>query len=116
MPVRFTLRWASQAQQPGRGESTTFTVTLNTDEVWSGSEQIAILSNDADNGDGVENPFTFVVSGRVTAMPPEIAVFDGTTSILSGQTTPIDLGSAARGAAGPAGTSPSRTTAIKSCS
>ena len=37
-------------------------------------------NNDADNGDGVENPFTFVVSGTVTALPPEITVLDGTTA------------------------------------
>ena len=62
------------------------------------------MSNDADNGDGVENPFTFVVSGSVTAMPPEITVLDGTTNITSGQTTPIDLGSAVRDMAGPTAT------------
>ena len=58
--------------QPGltslaAGQTTTFTVTLSTATVWSGSETILLFSNDADNGDGVENPFTLVVSGTVTA-------------------------------------------------
>ena len=35
------------------GQTTTFTVTLNTDAVWSGSEQISFVGNDADN-DGVK--------------------------------------------------------------
>ena len=108
--LTLTTPFASTAHftvgQPGKtslaaGESTSFTVTLNTGAVWSGSEQIAFGNNDADNGDGVENPFTFVVSGSVTQLPPEITVLDGTTNIASGQTTPIDLGSAVRNAAGP---------------
>ena len=108
--LTLTTPFASTAHftvgQPGKtslaaGESTTFTVTLNTGAVWSGSEQIALGNNDADNGDGVENPFTFVVSGKVTQLPPEITVLDGATTITSGQTTPIGLGTAVRGAAGP---------------
>ena len=58
--------------QPGltslaTGQTTTFTVTLNTGVAWSGSETISFGNNDADNGDGVENPFTFVVAATVTA-------------------------------------------------
>ena len=52
----------------------------------------------------MENPFTFVVSGAVTAIPQEITVLDGSTSIISGQTTPINLGSAAHNATGPSQT------------
>ena len=37
----------------------------------------------------------------VAAMSPEIAVQDGTTPITSGQTTPIDVGSAVHNATGP---------------
>jgi cyclophilin family peptidyl-prolyl cis-trans isomerase len=51
------------------GESTTFTVTLNTSAVWSGSETVSFANTDADNGDGVESPFTFTVSGTVTLAP-----------------------------------------------
>ena len=40
----------------------------------------------------------------MTAIPPEITVLDGTTSIVSGQTTPINLGSAVHNAAGPSKT------------
>ena len=78
------------------GQTTTFTVTLNTDAIWSGSEQISFADNDASG-----SPFTFVVSGGVTAMPPEITVLNGTTEITSGKTTPINLGSAVHDAAGP---------------
>ena len=100
--------------QPGltsltAGQTTTFTVTLNTGALWSGSETISFGNNDADNGDGVENPFTFVVSGTVTAVPPEITVLDGTTSIVSGQTTPINVGSAVHNAT----TGPSQTFTIR---
>jgi cyclophilin family peptidyl-prolyl cis-trans isomerase len=49
-------------------QTTTFTVTLDTDAVWTGSEQISFVNNDADGGDGVESPFTFVVSGSVTKL------------------------------------------------
>jgi hypothetical protein len=49
------------------GQTTTFTVTLNTGAVWSGSEQISIFSNSGDNGDGAETPFTFDVAGTVAA-------------------------------------------------
>jgi hypothetical protein len=81
--------------QPGKtalagGESTTFTVTLQTGSVWAGSEQISLVNSDADGGDGVESPFTFVVSGTVTAIPAEITVLQGATVITNGQT--VDLG------------------------
>ena len=71
---------------------------MNTDSLWSGSEQISFADNDASG-----SPFTFVVSGSVTAMPPEITVLNGTTDITSGKTTPIDLG-AVHNAVGPANT------------
>jgi hypothetical protein len=91
--------------QPGKmslapGESTTFTVTLKTNTLWSGAERVSFGNSDANNGDGIEDPFAFIVSGSVVKLPPEISVFDGATSITSGQTTPIALGSAVRGAVG----------------
>ena len=94
--------------QPGdttltAGQSTSFTVTLNTDAVWDGKdpEQISFLNTDANNGDGIESPFTFMVSGTVTPLPPKIDVFDGSTAITNGQTTPIDVGNGVRNLAGP---------------
>ena len=59
--------------QPGKtslaaGESTTFTVTLNTANAWTGSETVLFRNNDADGGDGVESPFTFAIKGKVTAL------------------------------------------------
>ena len=48
------------------GESTALTITLGTNAVWSGSETISFLNNDSDNGDGVESPFTILLSGTVT--------------------------------------------------
>ena len=44
------------------GQTTTFLVTLNTGVIWTGSEEVSFV-----NGDGDESPFTFVVSGTVTA-------------------------------------------------
>ena len=89
-------------------------MTLNTSAVWTpgGTETISFGNNDADNGDGVENPFKLLVSGAVTAIPPEITVLDGTTNIVSGQTTPIDVGSAMHNGPVPARRSRSTTTAI----
>ncbi len=78
------------------GQSTTFVVTLKTGEIWSGNEQVSFVCNDGDNGDGVESPFTFVVSGRVTAMPPEITVLVGEINMVDGQADPIELGEATR--------------------
>jgi hypothetical protein len=67
------------------GESTTFTVTLITSEVWSGSEYISFNNNDGDNGDGVEGPFTIRLSGRVERASAEIVVLNGDTRLTSGQ-------------------------------
>ena len=76
------------------GHVTTFTITLKTDAVWSGSETISFACNDADNGDGDESTFTFVVSGTVTALPTEITILDGNTVLTDGQTTAISFGTA----------------------
>jgi ribosomal protein S16 len=72
------------------GESTTFTVTLKTGEVWSGSEQISFVNNDSTNDGLTETPFTILVSGAVTAQPQEITVLNGTTVVESGQTINLD--------------------------
>ena len=77
------------------GEVTTFTITLKSDTVWSGSDTIAFTCNDADNGDGDESTFTFVVSGAVTALPTEITILDGDAALTDGQTPAIDFGTTA---------------------
>ena len=82
------------------GQTTTFTVTLKTAAIWTGFERVSFTNNDADNGDGVESPFTFTVSGSVTPVPPEITVLLGTTRITSDQPIPIDFGTAVLGMTG----------------
>ena len=60
------------------GETTTFTVSLKTDAVVDTCmEEVCFASNDADNGDGIENPFRFVVVGRVYPYVPIIRTWDG---------------------------------------
>jgi hypothetical protein len=82
------------------GDSTTFTITLKTDAVWSGAEVVSFLNNDTDNGDGVESPFTITVAASVTVAGPEVTVLDGTTTIADGQNAAISVGTSARGEAG----------------
>jgi hypothetical protein len=49
------------------GATTSFQVTLTALSAGSFSGPISFANDDDDNGDGVENPFTFTVSGTVTA-------------------------------------------------
>ena len=85
------------------GESTTFTVTLVTSAVWTGSETISLTNSDTDEG-----TFTFVVSGTVTSLPAEITVLDGTTVVSSGGTVAIFGGNVLVNA-----TSPTKTFTIR---
>ena len=77
------------------GESTTFTVTLITATVWTGSESITIGSSDSD-----ESSFVFKVSGTVTTLPSDITILDGDTILTNGQTTAVNVGNAAHNATG----------------
>jgi len=76
------------------GTADTFTITLSGSAIGTFNSTITIVSDDAD-----ENPFTFDVSGTITA--PEINVFVGLdntgTVVTNGQTTVVDLGSAVEG-------------------
>ncbi len=79
------------------GAIETFTVTLLGTNTGTFNSIITIVSNDAD-----ENPFTFPVTGVITAAPaPEIAVYEGEnntgTGIINEQVAPIDFGSAVAG-------------------
>ncbi|MDP6380042.1 MAG: choice-of-anchor D domain-containing protein, partial [Phycisphaerae bacterium] len=81
------------------GEETTFTVTLNTNEVGTWSEQLQFGNNDPD-----ENPFNFFVSGTVNAIPQEITVLDGGDADVSDGTPEVDavyIGFAEENEAGP---------------
>ena len=82
------------------GQTTTFKVTLKTASIWTGTERVSFTNNDLDNGDGVESPFTFSVSGSVTPVPPEITVLLGKTPVTSNQAAPIDFGTGILGMAG----------------
>jgi ribosomal protein S16 len=58
---------------------------MDTYEVWSGAEQITLLNTDADNGDGMENPFTFTVGGTVSQPAHDLGTvgeYDPTKSIF----------------------------------
>ena len=82
------------------GESTSFTITLDTRAIWSGSEKISFGNNDADNSDGVENPFSFLVNGTVNPSPAVLTILDGTTAIPAEQSNLVDFGSVVQGRTG----------------
>ncbi|MCL1474669.1 choice-of-anchor D domain-containing protein [Argonema antarcticum] len=77
--------------------STTFTVQLDAKSAGNYTGTILFPNNDADGGDGVENPFYFPIAGTVQTVPaPEIVVLDAsslTPNIVDGTTTPTDIGS-----------------------
>ena len=61
--------------QPGvtslaTNQTTTFTVTLKTGQVWTGTETISLGNNDEENGNSVEIPFNFLISGNVIPTSP----------------------------------------------
>ncbi|WP_151996844.1 MULTISPECIES: choice-of-anchor D domain-containing protein [unclassified Imperialibacter] len=72
----------------------TFTVTLSGTNPGSFNETVTIASNDVD-----ENPFTFPVTGTITA--PEVDVYNGdneaSPEIIDAQITPISFGGALQG-------------------
>jgi hypothetical protein len=78
------------------GESDTFTIRLNTNQLGEQSGQVRIASNDAD-----ENPFTFAIRGTVVDAPPprrpEITVLRSGTVIVDGKGS-IPFGIVLRGA------------------
>lgn len=76
------------------GAAATFDVVLDGTTDGAFTTEISIASDDAD-----ENPFTFPVNGEITLEPePEIALYlganSGGTSIINGQLTEIDFGTA----------------------
>ncbi|MEQ6119049.1 choice-of-anchor D domain-containing protein [Reichenbachiella sp. MALMAid0571] len=76
------------------GATEIFTITLSGNNTGIFNSTITIVNDDAD-----ENPFSFPITGTITA--PEINVFLGTgssgTSITNGQTEVIDYGSSVVG-------------------
>ena len=79
------------------GTTETFTVTLSGASVGTFNTTLTIANDDSD-----ENPFTFDITGTISAIPaPEINVFAGAdntgTVITDAQTTAIDFGSALQG-------------------
>jgi uncharacterized delta-60 repeat protein len=76
------------------GDSTNFTVKFNTIQVTDSNGAIATGNISITSNDGDESLFNFPIQGKVNAPPvPEIEVFEGTTEIQDGTTTPIDFGS-----------------------
>jgi hypothetical protein len=94
VPNGFTLL-AEPAPYLPPGESTEFTVRLNTTTTGTKSGQITFDTNDAN-----EDPFNFSITGKVTA--PEIAVTGNGINIVDGDSTPApndgtDFGSVEQG-------------------
>src|SRR4051812_44700493 len=100
LPAGFSLLDAPAAGLD-KGDTTTFTVRLDTAAAASRSGQIQFATNDAD-----ENPFNFPLRGTVAAPPtPELSLLQGTRAIASAGF--VNFGSAA------AGTRPTRTLTIR---
>ncbi|MCB0497266.1 MAG: BspA family leucine-rich repeat surface protein [Cyclobacteriaceae bacterium] len=79
------------------GATQTFTITLSGTSIGTFSSTVTITNNDSN-----ENPFTFDITGTITATPePEINVYAGLdnsgTPIVDAQATAIDFGSAFQG-------------------
>jgi len=68
LPAGFSLLDAPAGHLNG-GDSTTFTIRLDSTVVASRSGRLRFSTNDAD-----ENPFDFVIRGSVTAKPPPPAI------------------------------------------
>ena len=77
--------------------SGTFSVQLDTGTIGSYTGNITLTNNDPTN-----NPFTFLVSGTVTAQAPQLGVFNGTNVITNGQPTAVSFGSVQQNQMGPA--------------
>ena len=79
------------------GATETFTVTLSGTNIGAFTSTITI-----DNDDSDEDPFTFDITGAITAASePEINVYAGTdntgTAITDAQAAPLDVGNAVQG-------------------
>lgn len=88
LPPGFTLVSGFGDTSLAPGESTTFTVGLQTASVGFFSGQLSFATNDP-----IQNPYNFTISGSVgnVTATPQIGVFDGTTPIANG-TGVVDLG------------------------
>jgi hypothetical protein len=83
LPSGFTFLSSPSATIVPRGLST-FAVQFDSDTLGTHSGNVTIASNDAD-----ENPFTFLIAGRVTLNGPVITVLDGSNPIADGRPSPI---------------------------
>ncbi len=87
VPAGFTLtEGLSSSLAPGTSD--TFTVQLDTEVVGEKTGDISFTNNDADRGDGIENPFNFRIFGYVAPGEAEITVLGNGVSIADGDTTP----------------------------
>ncbi len=101
-PSQYTVTGSGvDVLQPG--ESTGIVLSLQTENVGTFAGSVVIANSDGPRSpDGFEESlFTFPISGTVTALPADISVWDGMAEVVDGQTTPIDIGTAEQGAAGP---------------
>jgi len=80
-----------------KGGSTTFDIKLDATTIGTYQGTISFANNDADGGDGIESPFTFMIKGIVSSGPnPEIEIWqlqsDGSkTQITDGQTALVSF-------------------------
>lgn len=97
LPTGFVLASAPPATIASES-SANFSVQLQTGTVGSYSGQLLITNNDPSLGN---NAYGFVINGTVTAPAPQIAVYEGSTNITNGQSTPISFGSVISNQTGP---------------
>lgn len=75
------------------GQQATLQIQVDAATAGDYTGEISFTTNDSD-----ENPYNFAIAAKVTQNPePEIQIFDGTTEILDGTTTPLNFGTATVG-------------------
>jgi hypothetical protein len=91
LPPGFTLV-SSFVSPIQAGGSSDFTVQMSTSTIGTVSGNISFSNSDADGGDGVENPFSFAISGTVTysgAAATTTVLTVSPSSLVYGQTATL---------------------------
>ena len=111
VPAGYTLTKAL-AGSLAAGASDTFTVQLETTTAGTKMGEISFANDDAEGGDGVENPFHFAITGTVLT-PPEVTMLGNGISISDEDTTPSTMDGTDFGSATQGGGANSRTFAVR---
>jgi|GEM_PF-1701412 len=101
VPAGYTLTEPLAGSLAG-GAADTFTVTLGTGTAGTFAGDVSVSTNDADGGDGVEDPFNLAITGRVLSLP-EVEVRGNGLVIADGDSSPdladdTDFGAVNQGA------------------